>query len=100
MNRILGLAMIMAGLSGASMAQTEQALLAGSCQGCHGVAGAGAQGIPAIHHTMARNDFIAAMQAFRANRREATVMGRVARGYTDAEFVALAAHFARPESGR
>jgi sulfide dehydrogenase cytochrome subunit len=101
MNRILGLAILMAGLSGPSMAQTEQAtLLAGSCQGCHGVTGAGAQGIPAIHHTMTRSEFTAAMQEFRANRREATVMGRIARGYTDAEFLALAALYARPEASR
>jgi sulfide dehydrogenase cytochrome subunit len=101
MNRILGLAVLMAGLSGPSTAQTDQAtLLAGSCQGCHGVAGTGAQGIPSIHRTMTRSEFTAAMQEFRANRREATVMGRIARGYTDAEFAALAALYARPEASR
>lgn len=101
MNRSLGLAVLMAGLSGTSMAQTEQAtLLAGACQGCHGVAGAGAHGIPAIQRSMTRSEFTAAMQDFRADRRDATVMGRIARGYTDAEFAALAALFARPEPGR
>jgi sulfide dehydrogenase cytochrome subunit len=80
----------------AAQAQTT-ALLAGGCQGCHGVAGAGAYGIPAIHHTKSRAEFTAAMLAFRANERPGTVMGRIARGYTEAEIAALAAHFARPE---
>lgn len=101
MNRKLGLAILMAGLSGTATAQTEQAaLLAGSCQGCHGVAGAGGHGIPAIHRTMTRAEFTAAMQEFRANRREATVMGRIARGYTDADFAALAVIYARTEANR
>lgn len=34
------------------------------------------------------------MLAFRANERPATIMGRIARGYTDAEIAALAAQFA------
>ncbi len=99
MNRTLGLAILMAGLAGPSMAQTEQAtLLAGACQGCHGVAGSGASGIPAIQGTMTRSEFVAVMQDFRADRRPATVMGRISRGYTDAEFAALAAIYARPEA--
>lgn len=101
MNRILGLTVMLVGLSGTAMAQAEQAaLLAGSCQGCHGVTGAGALGIPAIYRTMTRTEFTTAMQDFRAGRREATVMGRIARGYSDAEFSALAVIYARPEASR
>ena len=99
MNRTLGLAILMAGLAGPSMAQNEQAtLMAGACQGCHGVAGGGAHGIPAIRSTMGRAEFVTAMQEFRTDRRQATVMGRIARGYTDAQFDALAAIYARPEA--
>ncbi|MCX7375054.1 MAG: cytochrome C, class I [Alphaproteobacteria bacterium] len=78
-----------------TMANTPVELLAGGCQGCHGVAGAGANGIPMIMRAQPHEDFIATMRAFRDNQREATVMGRIARGYTDAEIAALAAHFAR-----
>lgn len=70
--------------------------LAGACQGCHGVSGQGANGIPAIARLRSRAEFIEMMQGFRANQRPATVMGRIARGYTDAEITALAAHYARP----
>lgn len=101
MNRILCAVALWGGVSGVALAQTNPAtLLAGACQGCHGVDGAGAQSIPAIARTMTRSEFTTAMQEFRANRREATVMGRIARGYTDADITALAAFYARPEASR
>jgi sulfide dehydrogenase cytochrome subunit len=46
---------------------------------------------------MGRAEFAALMQAFREGKRPATVMGRISRGYTDAEFATLAAHYAKPE---
>jgi sulfide dehydrogenase cytochrome subunit len=96
-----GAAAVAVALSAPATAGAQEAtLLAGACQGCHGVSGAGSSGIPAIAGTMSREDFIAVMQEFRANRREATVMGRIARGYTDAEFNALAAHYAKQETRR
>ncbi|MFN7635063.1 MAG: c-type cytochrome [Acetobacteraceae bacterium] len=101
MTRSMGLAVLLAGLAAPAWAQSDQGTrLAGGCQGCHGAAGAGAAGIPAIQGTMSRSEFTAAMQDFRADRRQATVMGRIARGYTDAEFAALAAIYARPEASR
>ncbi len=79
-----------------AMAQTPNtALLAGGCAGCHGVSGEGGQGVPSIWRTQSREEFTATMNAFRANQRPATVMGRITRGYTEAEIAALAAHFAR-----
>ena len=75
----------------------EAALLAGGCVGCHGVSGQGGHGIPSIRDTQSRADFVAAMQAFRANQREATVMGRISRGYTEAEITTLAAFYARAQ---
>ncbi|MCX8134669.1 MAG: hypothetical protein N3D18_11995 [Roseococcus sp.] len=75
----------------------DAALLAGACQGCHGVAGEGGHGIPSIKQQQTRAEFVAAMRAFRGNERPNTVMGRITRGYTDAEIAALAAHFAKPE---
>jgi len=81
-----------------SLAQaTEPNLLAGACQGCHGAGGQGVGGIPAIKDTHGRDEFVAIMRAFRANQREATVMGRIARGYTEEQIDLLAAHFARAQ---
>lgn len=67
-------------------------LIAQGCAGCHGQAGAGAGGTPAIAGTD-RSAFLATWAAFRANERPATIMNRIARGYSDAEVAALADYF-------
>jgi len=72
-------------------------LLAGACAGCHGVTGQGGQGVPSIRQTQNIAEFVSTMQAFRANQREATVMGRISRGYTEAEIAALAVFYARAQ---
>ena len=75
-------------------AQSDAAnLLAGGCMSCHGVMGQGGNGVPAIMRTQSRTEFTATMAAFRANERANTIMGRVGRGYTDAEIALLAAHY-------
>ena len=76
---------------------TDTQLLIGGCQGCHGVSGQGAHGIPSIKANHSRDEFIALMRAFSANERPATVMGRISRGYTPEQIALLAAHFARPQ---
>jgi cytochrome c553 len=69
------------------------ALMAGACLSCHG--GAGAGGIPVIASNLSKAEFLFAMQGFRTNTRESTVMGRIIRGYSDAELAILAAYFAK-----
>lgn len=69
-------------------------LVAEGCLGCHGPGGSGAGGIPALAGRDAA-ELRALMASFRANERPATIMGRVARGYTEAEVAAAADHFAR-----
>lgn len=68
-------------------------LAAQGCLGCHGPDGRGAGGAPGIAGR-GREELVAAMAAFRANERPATIMNRIARGYTDAEVAAMADHFA------
>jgi len=69
-------------------------LAAQGCLGCHGPGAAGQPPIPGIAgRPAAETD--AAMQAFRANQRPGTIMGRIARGYTDAEIAAVSAYFAQ-----
>ena len=76
---------------------TDTALLIGGCQGCHGVNGQGANGIPTIKGAHSRDEFVALMRAFSANEKPATVMGRISRGYTPEQIATLAAHYARPQ---
>ena len=73
--------------------QAQAPLAAQGCLGCHGPNGAGQAPVPALTGRPAA-ETEALMKAFRANERPATIMGRIARGYTDAEIAAVAAHFA------
>jgi sulfide dehydrogenase cytochrome subunit len=69
---------------------------ASACTGCHGAAGsvAALDGRPPA-------ELIAAMAAFRTGERPATVMGRIAKGFSDAEVRAIADWFgARAPRGR
>ena len=72
---------------------TRGAMLAVSCAGCHGPDGRSPGAIPAIAGKSA--DYIEqAMKDFRSGKRESTVMGRHARGYSDAEIKLIAGYFA------
>ena len=82
----------------AAPAAAQAPLAAQACLGCHGPGGTGATPVPGIAGRPAA-DLSAALVAFRANERPGTIMGRIARGYTDAEIVALATHFAALPAG-
>jgi sulfide dehydrogenase cytochrome subunit len=68
-------------------------LLAQACAGCHGQVGAGENGTP----TLAAYDkatFSRVWDEFRNNQRPAaSIMPRIARGYTDAEVTILADYY-------
>ncbi|WP_407353965.1 c-type cytochrome [Luteimonas sp. R10] len=61
---------------------------ASSCSGCHAPTGAG-DGIPGLEGLDAER-IVADMRAFRSGEREATVMDRIARGFTEEETRAIA----------
>jgi sulfide dehydrogenase cytochrome subunit len=68
-------------------------LLTLSCAGCHGPGGHSPGAIPSIYGRTAPA-IAETMRAFRADQRPATVMNRIAKGYTDAEIDALAREIA------
>jgi cytochrome subunit of sulfide dehydrogenase len=89
----LGAALLATTVSVRTEAQTTAApLLAQACAGCHGQAGAGVAGMPAIAGTD-RETFLATWAAFRTDQRSASIMNRIARGYTEAEVAVLADYF-------
>ena len=63
---------------------------AAACSGCHPGTGAGA---PAVQPLAGRapDEIVAAMQAFRTGERSATIMDRIAKGFSDDETRAIAA---------
>ncbi|NYS24859.1 sulfide dehydrogenase [Rhodobacteraceae bacterium 2376] len=71
-------------------------LLAQSCAGCHGQSGEGMGEIARIAG-YDRTAFIAIWEEFRNDERPATIMNRIARGYTDDEVAILADYFSSIE---
>ena len=66
---------------------------AAACSGCHGVGAAGTA-VPPLQG-LAPDDIVAAMQAFRSGQRAATIMDRLAKGFTDAATRVIAAWVGR-----
>ena len=67
-------------------------ILAATCSTCHGVDGTGSGNIPAIKDRPAlvlENQ----LKGFKSGQIPSTVMGRLAKGFSDAELEALAKHF-------
>ncbi len=59
-----------------------------ACSGCHGPVAPGAAVAPL--HGRPSEEILAAMQDFRTGQRPATVMDRIAKGFTDEETRAIA----------
>lgn len=69
-------------------------MLSASCAGCHGTDGNSPGSIPAISGKSA--DYIrTSLEDFRSGKRESTVMGRHAKGYSDEEIRLIAEYFER-----
>ena len=86
---VLAIALLTAGMSRAA----EPPPGASSCSGCHPTGANVDTPVPAIR---GRNpqDIVAAMQGFRSGERPSTVMGRIAKGFSDDEIRAIAAWLA------
>jgi cytochrome c553 len=92
--RIVVAAAFLAASTGAAFAAPpEPPAGAAACSGCH-PANAGIE--TPIPRLAGRNaaEMVQQMQAFRDGQREATVMGRIANGFTDPEIQAIAAWYA------
>ncbi len=61
-----------------------------ACFGCHGATGATRTSIPPIIIGVPAEYIESAMKAYRDGSRPATIMGRIAKGYTDEEIAAVA----------
>jgi cytochrome subunit of sulfide dehydrogenase len=87
---VLALALLPACASAAPLAPPAAA----ACTLCHPKSG----GDPVLPQLAGRKaaEIIAAMDAFRSGKRPATVMDRIAKGYSDDEIAAIAAWYAAP----
>jgi sulfide dehydrogenase cytochrome subunit len=83
-------------LSGSVFAGTPSAeMLSYTCAGCHG--GGGVSEGPAIPSLagMSTEYFTEAMQEYKNGERPATIMGRIAKGYSEEESKLMAGYFAK-----
>lgn len=69
-------------------------MLANACAGCHGTYGASAGPAMPSLAGQTQDAIVEAMKNFRSGARPSTVMGRLAKGYTDADFAAMGDFFA------
>ena len=80
--------------AGAVAAQPSGAVMAESCATCHGLDAKPRGAIPRLAGRPAA-ELAQALRDFRDGRRPGTVMGRIAKGYSDAEIDATAAAVAK-----
>lgn len=75
-------------------AATPSALmLSNSCAGCHGTNGASMGPASPTIAGISKDFFIETMEAYKTDERVSTVMGRIARGYTEEEIKLMADFF-------
>lgn len=96
LRKTMAAVLISGGLAGSATAAEDAFLLAEGCAGCHGQAGEGQYDIAHIAG-YDREAFLRVWAEFRANERPATIMNRIAPGYTDEEVAKLADYFSSIE---
>jgi sulfide dehydrogenase cytochrome subunit len=91
---LAAVAIAVAWAAAARSAAEEPPAGASSCSGCHAAKAGVDTAVPRLAGRAAA-DIVAQMQAFKAGQRPATVMGRIAKGLTDAEVEAIAQWYAQ-----
>ena len=77
----------------AAAARAEPPPGASSCSGCHALGGNVVSAVPRLTGRSAA-ELVSQMQAFKSGQRPSTVMGRIAKGFSDAETQAIAEWYA------
>ena len=79
----------------AQAAPPTAAMLSNTCAGCHGTNGGSAgPSMPSLAG-QSKEAIVDAMKKFKSGARPATVMGRLAKGFSDADFVAMGEYFSK-----
>jgi len=93
MRRSLAAAVGLASIAAGGIAAAEPPAGAAACSGCHPASTRVTSPVPRLAG-VDRALIVKAMEDFRAGTRAATVMDRIAKGFTDAEIQAIAAWYA------
>ena len=82
-------AAVLVSITTAAAGTPEPPVGAAACSGCHPANSAVETSVPVLAGRKAE-DIVAQMRAFRSGQRQATVMDRIAKGYSDPEVEAIA----------
>lgn len=89
----LGLTLSTANAQEPEITAQSAANMASNCFACHGPQGRSPGTIPSLHNLTA--DYMTStLKQFKSGERPSTVMGRHAKGYSDAQLAAIAKHIA------
>ena len=89
-----GIAAVALALSGAAgAAPSSAAMLSNACAGCHGTLGGSAGPAMPSLAGQSKEAIVVAMQKFKSGERPSAIMGRLAKGYSDADFSAMGEFF-------
>jgi cytochrome subunit of sulfide dehydrogenase len=83
-------------IAAATVASAEPPVGAAACSGCHPSSARGPSPVARLAGRD-RAEIVKAMHDFRSGERAATVMDRIAKGFTDAEIQAIAAWYAEQQ---
>lgn len=81
--------------AGTAQAAPTAEMLSGPCAGCHGTAGAGAGTTMPTIANHSKQSIVDAMKKYKSGERPATIMGRIAKGYSDGDFEAMGDYFSK-----
>lgn len=88
-------ALLLAPVAAMADGMAPASMLANTCNACHGPNGSTyGPATPSISGVNVEY-LIDTMQAYKSGARKSTIMGRIAKGYTDAEIKAIATHFSK-----
>ncbi len=76
-------------------APPSPAMLSNACAGCHGTNGGSAGPAMPSLAGQSKEAIVVAMKKFKSGERPSSVMGRLAKGYSDADFAAIGEYFAK-----
>ncbi|WP_294993780.1 c-type cytochrome [Sulfuritalea sp.] len=79
----------------AHAAPPSPTMLANACAGCHGTNGGSAGPTMPSLSSQSKAAVVDAMKKFKSGERPSTVMGRLAKGYTDSDFEAMGEFFSK-----
>ena len=78
-----------------ALSDPSASMMANTCAGCHGTMGQSVGPASPNLAGISESYFIDSMMAFKSDERPATIMNRIAKGYSDAQIESMAGYFAK-----